>query len=172
MLSKHADNKKCAPRLMFFSEKRLRKMPMIFDIENWFWKSKLGTFWHLRSLLTQFSKFIHFLWVCLFSVKNLSNFVYPAWKLDNSYFHTIQLCSQLPLRHFAIFNILKPCSEIQLRYIFFLLCSRYGIELEWFMWFSKCLLNSSKLVLKNCNMKFWRSKGNWTLQNIRKLCRI
>ena len=28
-------------------EKKLRKIPMIFDIENWLWKSNFGTFWHL-----------------------------------------------------------------------------------------------------------------------------
>ena len=40
------------------------------------------------SPLTQFSKFNNFLWVCWFLVKNLSNFVPPAWKLHNPYCHT------------------------------------------------------------------------------------
>ena len=26
--------KKCAPKLVFFNEKKLRKIPMIFDIKN------------------------------------------------------------------------------------------------------------------------------------------
>ena len=56
---------------------------MIFDIENWLCKSNFGTFWHLPT----FSKFINFLWVCWFIGKNLSNFVPPAWKLDNPYYH-------------------------------------------------------------------------------------
>ena len=34
MLSKNVDNKKCAPKLVFFNEKKIRKIPMIFDIEN------------------------------------------------------------------------------------------------------------------------------------------
>ena len=34
MLSKNANNKKCAPTLIFFNEKKIRKIPMIFDIEN------------------------------------------------------------------------------------------------------------------------------------------
>ena len=35
MLSKNVNNKKCAPRLVFFSEKKkMRKIHMILDIEN------------------------------------------------------------------------------------------------------------------------------------------
>ena len=34
MLSKNFDNKKCAPKLVFFDEKNLRKIPMSFDIQN------------------------------------------------------------------------------------------------------------------------------------------
>ena len=34
MLSKNVNNKKCAPKLVFFNEKKMRKVPMIFDIEN------------------------------------------------------------------------------------------------------------------------------------------
>jgi hypothetical protein len=30
----NVNNKKCAPKLVSFSEKNLRKIPMIFDIEN------------------------------------------------------------------------------------------------------------------------------------------
>ena len=41
-LPKNHFNKKCAPKLLFFNEK-IRKIWMIFDIENWFWKSNFGT---------------------------------------------------------------------------------------------------------------------------------
>ena len=34
MLSKIGNEKKYDPILMFFTEKKLRKIPMIFDIEN------------------------------------------------------------------------------------------------------------------------------------------
>ena len=34
MLSKNVNNKKCAPKLIFFNEKKLTKIWMIFDIEN------------------------------------------------------------------------------------------------------------------------------------------
>ena len=37
--------------------------------------------------LIQFSKFNDFLWVCWFLGKNQSNFVPPAWKLGNRYYH-------------------------------------------------------------------------------------
>ena len=35
--------KKCAPKLVLFNEKRLRKIAVIFDIENWLWKSTFCT---------------------------------------------------------------------------------------------------------------------------------
>ena len=44
----------------------------------------------LLRLPIQFSKFNNFLWVCWFLCKNLSNFVYPIWKLHNPYCHNIQ----------------------------------------------------------------------------------
>ena len=48
-------------KLIFFNEKKkLQKILMIFDVENWFWKSQ-----------------------------NLSNFVPPAWELDNPYYHSV-----------------------------------------------------------------------------------
>jgi hypothetical protein len=31
----------------FSSIKKMRKIPMIFDIENWLWKSNFSTFWYL-----------------------------------------------------------------------------------------------------------------------------
>jgi len=34
MLSKDVNNKKCASKLVFFNEKKIRKIWMIFDIEN------------------------------------------------------------------------------------------------------------------------------------------
>ena len=34
MFSKNDNNKKCATKLIFFTEKKMREIPMIFDIEN------------------------------------------------------------------------------------------------------------------------------------------
>ena len=34
MLSKNVNKKKCAPKLVFFNEETLRKIPMIFDFEG------------------------------------------------------------------------------------------------------------------------------------------
>ena len=31
----------------FFNEKELKKIPMIFDVENGIWKSNFGIFWQL-----------------------------------------------------------------------------------------------------------------------------
>ena len=44
-LSKNVYYKKCGPKLIFFNEKKIRKIRMFFDIEKWFWRSDLGTFW-------------------------------------------------------------------------------------------------------------------------------
>ena len=60
------------------------------------WKIKIINFKPLifasyrGSPLVQLSKFNNFLWVCWFLCKNLSNFVYPAWKLHNPYCHSAQ----------------------------------------------------------------------------------
>ena len=83
---KYVNNKKCAPKLVFFNEK-MRKIQMIFDIENWLWKSNFGTFWQLAIN----PKLNNFLWVCWFLSKNLSNFVSPIWKLQNPYCHTLHV---------------------------------------------------------------------------------
>ena len=61
-----------------------------FDIKIDFESQNLALF--DTSPLTQFSKFNNFLWVCWFLGKNLSNFVYPAWKLDNPYCHNVHFC--------------------------------------------------------------------------------
>ena len=45
--------KKCAPKLVFFNEKKMRKIPMIFDIEN---ESEILTLFD-TSPLQQFLKF-------------------------------------------------------------------------------------------------------------------
>ena len=44
-LSKNVNNKKCAPKLILFNEKKIGKIRIIFDIENWLWKSKFCNFW-------------------------------------------------------------------------------------------------------------------------------
>ena len=92
MLSKNLNNKKCAPKLIFFNEKKIEK-----DSDD-FWYRKLTL--KVRRLddfalfdtspLTQFSKFNNFLWVCWFLGKNLSNFVPPVWKLHNTYCHNVR----------------------------------------------------------------------------------
>ena len=54
---------------------------MIFDIENWLWKSNFGTFWHLPT--TPILKIQYFPLGMLI----LSIFVPPTWKLNNPYYH-------------------------------------------------------------------------------------
>ena len=80
--------KKCAPKLVLFNEKKLRKIPMIFDVENWLWKSNFGTFWHVPTTpilkIQWFYLTIAYSW---FVGKNLSNFLSPDLKLHNPYCH-------------------------------------------------------------------------------------
>jgi hypothetical protein len=64
ILSKNVNNKKCAPKLVFFNEKKLKKIQMIFDIES----QILALF--DSSPLIQNSKFNDFHWVCRFLGKN------------------------------------------------------------------------------------------------------
>ena len=59
--SNNVISKKHAPKLIFFNEKKLRKIWIIFDIKNWLWKSEIGIFWSLdleQMLIWQ----IFFLW--------------------------------------------------------------------------------------------------------------
>jgi hypothetical protein len=54
--SKNVNNKKHAPKMIFFNEKKYGKIRIIFDIENWLWKSEIGTFRSLdleRTLIYQ-----------------------------------------------------------------------------------------------------------------------
>ena len=67
------------------------------------------------SPLHQFSKFNNFLWVCWFLVKNLSNFVPPAWKRDNPYYHNVHLlqlfdCAELKGKVFDLEGVSKLLS--------------------------------------------------------------
>ncbi len=40
----NVNNKKFAPNLVFSNEKEIKKIRMIFDIENGHWKSEIGIF--------------------------------------------------------------------------------------------------------------------------------
>ena len=42
--SKNVNNKKHATKMIFLNEKKIGKIRTIFDIENWLWKSGVGTF--------------------------------------------------------------------------------------------------------------------------------
>ena len=51
----------------------MRKIPMIFDRENWLWKSNFGTFWHVPT--TPVLKIQNLLW---FVCRNLSD-LFRTW---------------------------------------------------------------------------------------------
>ena len=86
ILSKNVNDKKCAPKLIFFNEKKIEK-----DCDD-FWHGKLTLkvkFWHFLKpphyTNSQNSIIVCGMWVCWFLGKNLSNFVPP---LENSATHT------------------------------------------------------------------------------------
>ena len=106
MLSKNFNKKKCAPKLIFFNEKKIEK-----DSDNFWYRKltlkvkRLGDFALFNtSPLTRFSKFNSFLWVCWFLGKNLSN---PA--------HLPHFCSRWAilagLSGFCFFNTIVWCKK-------------------------------------------------------------
>ena len=46
-LSKNVNNQKCAPQMIFFDEICFRKIWILFDIENWLWKSDFCNCWQI-----------------------------------------------------------------------------------------------------------------------------
>ena len=56
--SKNVNNRKCAPKIIFFYEKNFRKIQIIFDFENWLWKSEFCNLGQL--LLFTKLKFVDF----------------------------------------------------------------------------------------------------------------
>ena len=82
LLSKNITNKKCAPKLILFNEKKIWKNSNNFWHRKFTLKVKrLGDFALFDSSpLTQFSKSDNFLWLYWFLGKNLSNFDLSNWK--------------------------------------------------------------------------------------------
>ena len=60
-LSKYVNNKSWSPILVFFNEKKIRKIRLIFDIEKWLWKPELCFMW--PSIPKQ-SKFLEHFYGC------------------------------------------------------------------------------------------------------------
>ena len=93
MLSNNVNNKKCAPKLVFFNEKKN------WERFGWFLTQKIDFDCQILALfdsspLNENSKFNNFLWVCWFLGKHLSNFAPLSWKLDNPYYHNLN-CAEL-----------------------------------------------------------------------------
>ena len=85
-LSKNVNKKNVLLNWYSLMKKKLRKIRIIFDIENWLWKSNFLNFWHLPYTISQNSRItFDYSW---FLAKNLSNFVSLPWKLHNRYCHT------------------------------------------------------------------------------------
>ena len=115
MLSKYLNDKKYAPKLIFFNEKKLRKILIFLKYQIDFESQTLALF--NTSPLHQFPKFNNFLWVCCFLAKILSDFVHPAWKLHNRYCHKCAffVLSVLPTFDFGDSQI-QRCSRSQYVY--------------------------------------------------------
>ena len=63
------------------------KILMIFQMENWLWKSDFGTFCQFATISILQNTIISFEDI-EFLAKNQSNFVYLVWKLVNPYYHS------------------------------------------------------------------------------------
>ena len=88
ILSKNANNKKCASKFVFFNEKKNEK-----DLDD-FWHRKLTLkvkFWHFLtpSRYSNFPNLVFLFEYSWFLAKNLSNFVSLPWKLHNPYCHNV-----------------------------------------------------------------------------------
>ena len=94
----------------FFTLKIIGIFLNFFYIEEYQFRSTFFVFWYFwitsmfyslyfliccpifdSSPSYQFAKFNIILWVCQFFSKNPSDFVSPAWKLDNPYYHNVYL---------------------------------------------------------------------------------
>ena len=79
----------------FWINGELSKSATFFVIDIFWWNQFLNHFitkmmpyfWQLA--INPNSKFNHFLWVCWFLGKSISNFVSPIWKLHNPYCHIL-----------------------------------------------------------------------------------
>ena len=115
MLSKNVNNKKYAPKLIFFNEKKIEK----YSDNFWYRKltlkvKRLGDFALFdTSPLIQFSKFNNYLWVCSFLGKNLPNFLPPVWKLHNPYCHSsgLDMCYLFRLETLKVTQVILGCVE-------------------------------------------------------------
>ena len=107
ILSKNVFNKKCGPELVFFNEKKWRKIRMIFDLENWLWKSNFGTFWQLTT--TPILKIQSF----RFGMLILLYFVPPAWKLENPYCCSVRILRKTPRLNYIPGDILMHLFSFQ-----------------------------------------------------------
>ena len=68
--------KKYAPKLALLNEKKVKQIPLVFEIEIWLWQ--LATMSIYKILLRN----------SFFLANNLSNFASLCWKNNNPYYHS------------------------------------------------------------------------------------
>ena len=71
----------------------MRKIWIIFDVENWLWKSNVGTFWHLP--INPFLKIQWFLLSMLILRQKPFYFCAPLRKLYNPYCHNVSIAGRV-----------------------------------------------------------------------------
>ena len=115
---------------------------MIFDKENWLWKSS--------QILTT-SKFGNFIWLQLMlSQKNLSNFVSLPWKLHNRYCHTVSSPQtlknvQFTCNYFATL-VLSYCTYLRQKWKH-VTSTKYYLNITFFLrltFFANCKIYAQK----------------------------
>ena len=127
----------------YASIKKMRKIPMIFDWQNWLWKSKCGTFWRL--VTAPILKIWYFFCERWNLGKNLLNFVPLPWKLDNPYCILLN-CNvgkdKCP-PNFVSKNNLSSCQRYTYRVL-----QTIQMKLIFWVWVEPAVLGSSKTALK------------------------
>ena len=117
------------------------------------------------SPLTQFSKLNNFFWVCWFLGKNVSNFVYPTWKLDNPYYHNIHKARSCSKDISSCQNVTKTI-RIRIFGFFFMKIQSFVINKNlWIFPFSKEIFWQiwDRIVKNTCCENAWEKK-KWKCQ--------
>ena len=100
MLLRNVNNKKCAPKFLFFKKRKCKKIRMIFEVENHPKKVRFRYFLTPPHYTNSQNSMISFDY-CWFLAKNLSNFVYLSWKLPIPHLNIVLLYARVPHRYYG-----------------------------------------------------------------------
>ena len=128
---------------------------MIFDIENWLWKSNFGIFWHLPA--TTICKTQKFPLGLLILRQKSFQICTPAWKINNLYYHKWIVCAWVIIRLQKIIIPYIPFMQI-FTYILMMSPSRTGSSQSssWRIFSSARLVAISLQLGKKFQLENWK----------------